>query len=941
MTLGILGERLQDLGYGDTHALADVRRALDDMDDAPALALKVVTDLVVATRRSEDPGARGLANAVRARLLIDVGDLHSAMAASREASADLELAGLGLEAIRAEVVTLRVLRELGQLARADALSATLSVRLGEERVATRHPVDALEAIVQVEHGLTLLALNRADEALLVLDDGWNRARSLGDERIEAMADRGRAEAYLVLGMVHRSLDEAHRAVETFTRLGLHADVASCRTVQARGLVQLKRYSEAIELLESSRAALTGDHTAVRRAQLACALGMALLFGGLVHDALSELREASRAFIDLGRLEDAARTHLTAATAHVVAFDRDRCLREVARAERLAFAVEAPPLRLAPTLLRGAVARRERDDRATAAYGREVLNLLESHTEAVAIGYRAHALLLAAHDPDDAEAGRDHLEEATRLITQSGIEDLRLGLGVTQARRLRQAGRPEEAVEVLRAAVGRSMEDLRADLVDEATAAGRLVLSFAFEELICVLLDQGTPSSMAEAWRWSCLSRLAGSEDYSAAMLSQREHHRQQRPPTLPGVDEKAEVDALSRRFDALLACDASGDDRCLAEVRTESRRLLRSAFPATFPALDLAAPGRGDAVPEGPLLQWHVFGADMAAFVVREGQVYGRVLRGTAALCRDLMDRWGIATARHAHVVGGPSRVTSEESAILSRLSAALVDPVADLLVDLPPGAALAVVGHGPLEEVPLEALHIDDEVLSDRFDLLFAVGIDQAALSERAVVADPFPASGPTTTLADQHILVLAVPDETAPAIADEADSIAQLRPGATVLRGQDASVEALSTLGRSHGLVHIACHGIFDAAHPRGSALRLGDRWVPAGEIAHLDLLDTVVVMNACATGRMVKTGSDMGSLVWSFLAAGAAGVVATTWPVSDAVATEFAEAFHRSLAAGALPATAVAEGRRRVRETFPHPWHWAAFRFTGAADAVLSPQ
>lgn len=941
MTLGILGERLQDLGYESTPALDDVRRALEHMDESPALALKLASDVVAATRRSDDPGVRGLANTVRGRLLIDVGDLHAAMAASREAAVDLELAGLGLEAVRARVVGLRVLRELGQLSRAETVAVGLGVSLGEERVATRHPVDGLEAIVQVEHGLTLLALNRADEALLVLDDGWNRARSLGDERIEAMADRGRAEAYLVLGMVHRSLDEAHRAVETFTRLGLHADVASCRTVQARGLVQLKRYGEAIELLESSRAALTGDHTAVRRAQLACALGMALLFGGLVHDALSELREASRAFIDLGRLEEAARTHLTAATAHVVAFDRDRCLREVARAERLAFAVEAPPLRLAPTLLRGAVARRERDDRATAAYGREALSIVESCAETLPVGYRAHALLLAAHDPDDEQAGREHLQEAYRLITQSGIEDLRLSLGVTEARRLRRAGRRDDAVDVLSAAVDRALQDLRADLVDEATAAGRMVLSFAFEELIGILLEQATPSSMVQAWAWARLSRLAGSEDYSAAILRHRDRRRQERPVPLPGVDARGEVDALSRRFDRLLAAGTRAGDEGLGQVRTESRRLLRNAFPATLPALQLSAPTHQDAVPEGPLLQWHVLRSDVAVFVVREGQVYGRLLRGIAEQCGELMSQWWIATSRHGHASAGPSRVTAEECALLTQLSAALVDPIADLLIDLPIGAALAVVGHGPLEEVPLEALRIDGEVLSDRFDLLFAVGIDTALLSAGPPAPRVPPEVRTGSTLADGEILVLAVPDDAAPSIADEADRILGLRPGATVLRGEDASVQALATLGRAHGLVHLACHGIFDAAHPRGSALRLGDRWLPAGEIAHLDLLDTVVVMNACATGRMIKTGSDMGGLVWSFLAAGAAGVVATTWPVSDVVATEFAEAFHRSLADGAPPATAVAEGRRRVRERFPHPWHWAAFRFTSAADVVLAPQ
>lgn len=937
MTLGILGERLTDLGYEATPALDDVRRALGCVDHEPELAFKLVSAVVATARRAHEPGARGVANMVRARLLVERGDYHAAMAAAREASMDLRLAGLATECIRADVAAARVLRELGDLDRAESLGADILERLNEERVATQQPLGSLDALVQIEYGRTMLSRSRHDAALTALDEGWNRARSLGDELLEARAGRGRAEAYLGLGMVHRALDEVDRPRRIFESLHLPAEAARCRLVEAACLVQLERAAEAVRLLETVRPAFDDRQAVVDRAHLANALGGALLGAGLVHDALAELQEAAEAYVDLGRFDDAARAHLQAASAHLVGFDRDRCLEQVDLAERLLRTTTARTLVVAPVLLRGAVARRMRDDEEAAMHGREALRLIDAAGEELSLGYRVHALLLVAHDPFDAATAQQHLEEARRVITQAGLEDIRLSLAVTEVRRLRQVGELQAAVQVLRDAVARATASLRADLVDEATAAGRLIEGFVYEELICVLLEIDTPSSVAEAWRWSGISRLAGSEDYHAAITRHRAVERP-RAAVLPGVEVTDEIRALSDELDHLLERPESADPETFRRVRTDARRLLRRSFPVGAPAVPLATPAPDDAVPEGPLLQWHVFGADIAAFVVREGQVYGRTLRGAARDCRRLMAEWWIEVSRHAasvevdHVLD----LTQQQAMVLHRLSALVLAPIADLLVDLPVGAPLTVVGHGPLEEVPLEALELDGEALADRFELLFAVGIDPALLADRRGAGRP---SLPARSIDDRPLVVLAVPDDAAPSIAREADEIRRLRPDATVLVGPEASTQALVDLDRSGVLLHLACHGVFDADHPRGSALRLGDRWMPAGEIATLDLTDAIVVMNACATGRLSKAGNDVGGLVWSLLAAGAAGVVATTWPINDVVATEFAVAFHRHLVEGALPAEAVAAARRDVRETHPHPWHWAAFRFTSAADVVLA--
>ena len=72
----------------------------------------------------------------------------------------------------------------------------------------------------------------------------------------------------------------------------------------------------------------------------------------------------------------------------------------------------------------------------------------------------------------------------------------------------------------------------------------------------------------------------------------------------------------------------------------------------------------------------------------------------------------------------------------------------------------------------------------------------------------------------------------------------------------------------------------------------------------------------------------GDEVIGLVRAFLIAGAARVVASLWPVDDAVTTEFMAAFYSSLRAGASPATALRSAQLEVMKTHPHPFHWAAF-------------
>jgi CHAT domain-containing protein len=92
------------------------------------------------------------------------------------------------------------------------------------------------------------------------------------------------------------------------------------------------------------------------------------------------------------------------------------------------------------------------------------------------------------------------------------------------------------------------------------------------------------------------------------------------------------------------------------------------------------------------------------------------------------------------------------------------------------------------------------------------------------------------------------------------------------------------------------------------------------------------SLVVLSACRTGiGEVVAGEGVIGLGWSFLRAGARGIVVSHWTVEDASAARLMIAFHRRLAAATDPVRALAEAAREIQSLGPeyrHPAHWAPF-------------
>ena len=155
----------------------------------------------------------------------------------------------------------------------------------------------------------------------------------------------------------------------------------------------------------------------------------------------------------------------------------------------------------------------------------------------------------------------------------------------------------------------------------------------------------------------------------------------------------------------------------------------------------------------------------------------------------------------------------------------------------------------------------------------------------------------------------------------------------------GEQATLARLQAQAPQVDVLHLACHGQFRADNPRFSALHLADGALTVELAETLALRHATVVLSACETGMAqidaaghAASGDEMIGLVRAFWVAGAARVLASQWPVDDAVTAGFMADFYRALLAGASPATSLQRAQMLTRQQHPHPYFWAAFSLFG---------
>jgi len=285
----------------------------------------------------------------------------------------------------------------------------------------------------------------------------------------------------------------------------------------------------------------------------------------------------------------------------------------------------------------------------------------------------------------------------------------------------------------------------------------------------------------------------------------------------------------------------------------------------------------------------------------------------------------------------------------------ALVEPAGD---HLERAERVVIFPDGFLFEVPYEALLAEDSGESADWKDLAYLGRAYSTLYAPSASVYVQLSRDSEKSKHDLDLLAFGAPDystllgegaslEPLPYAVEEVTAISdRVKEKKREVRVGVAATESALKQGlrdSSPRVVHLATHGLVDAAEPGASSVVLArdentddDGYFRAVEIASAPCAAGVVVMSACESARgRVTRGEGVIGLTQAFFASGADGVVASLWSVSDESTSELMKAFYARLL-GKKKSAADAMKTARVelieQERFAHPFYWSPFIVMG---------
>jgi CHAT domain-containing protein/tetratricopeptide (TPR) repeat protein len=804
---------------------------------------------------------------------------------------------------------------------------SLHLRNDAYALAARHYREAARLFAKVqdhEHSVmadigladALTALGDLDEAALIYARAAVRAQAHGLPVLQALVDESVALLDLSRGRFGPALAGFERARAAYERLAMPQHLAIAEKQLADAYLELRLLPEADSLYAQAVPQFDALDMPDDKAWTLAQWGRALALRGR-HDAAADRFAAAQALFE-------------------------------ARANRAGLAAVAQA--------RAELAQRQGDAAAALhwaeAAGRTSAAAGADDGAARAALSRAEALALAGRPADARQAFADTLAQARRqrrlaaeVRSLAGLAAADLALGDDASARAGFEAAVTLAEELRRALPG---DELRSAFLADQLQPYRALLGLALQD------HDRAPTAAHAAAVLRALDRVR------ARSLGERLAGAALEPQVADPATEalRARVSWLARRAQGLAEDEDTPSEALLAELqaceqqlleRVRRQRLLASGAGAAGAGLDLAglqaaladdevlvAYGHGRPGPGAASEPDEAASDELFACVVRRTGVtlHRRLAAWPAVLEAVQAARFQIDTLGHGASILQAAhlpRLTARSQARLAALHAMLWAPLEAALAG---SRRVLLVAPPPLGALPFGALADAHGPLATRLVLAWVPSAASAADSLARC-----PARSPRAAL------VLAEPSRL-PHAGDEARAVAQAigphgdRPAALHV-GAQASVETLRRDGPAAGLIHLACHAQFRADNPRFSALHLHDGALTAEQVEALALQAApVVVLSACDTagqaGASDTTAAAQGDewlgLVRAFLVAGASRVVASQWPVDDAVTRGFMACFHQALAAGAGPAQALAQAQGAVRAEHPHPFHWAAFALYG---------
>jgi tetratricopeptide (TPR) repeat protein len=326
--------------------------------------------------------------------------------------------------------------------------------------------------------------------------------------------------------------------------------------------------------------------------------------------------------------------------------------------------------------------------------------------------------------------------------------------------------------------------------------------------------------------------------------------------------------------------------------------------------------------PDTALIEYATVGDRVLAFCISSDKF--TVFRSLGSKA-ELRKRFGFLEFHFSRMAADPAAASDRAAMSLANIQGhlkgihdVLVMPLEDFIGSF---RSLVFVPSDFLHYLPFHALFDGSRYLADRFTISYAP------------TATIYKLFSDRRDAANGQALLMGIPDEAAPLILEEIDSVRSVLPDARTFVGAEATRERLKSEMANAGTIHIASHAVFRPDNPMFSSLQLHDGPMNFFDIYTLKTKASLITLSGCGTGLSnVVAGDELLGLVRGFVYAGATSVVLSLWDVNDRTTATLMKHFYGCIADGQPKGRSLQSAILRLRQDHPHPYYWAPFILMG---------
>lgn len=304
-------------------------------------------------------------------------------------------------------------------------------------------------------------------------------------------------------------------------------------------------------------------------------------------------------------------------------------------------------------------------------------------------------------------------------------------------------------------------------------------------------------------------------------------------------------------------------------------------------------------------------------------------LVATAALER-LLQTWRFYLGHASKTESTAAQQPEAAQPYLARFYAMLFNPLRPYLAGK---ERIYLVLPPDWHDVPMAALFDGNHYLVEQFQLIYLS-------TPTALLSMGQSASLVATAEKDLSPLVVGYSDGgrlpyTIPEARQVASTLSSTEQTTSLIE-EEATMNQFRMIAPNSHLLHLATHALFRPDNPIFSSIQLADGRLTVADLYEMTLPGRpFVVLSACETGRGRARGGGLLGMGRGFLAAGAAGLIATLWPVQDAASASLIGDFYRAwlpLLSMVAASQALSIAQREAIGRGESPLQWAGFILIG---------